>query len=212
MVSRMQISKESNLVFLLLLFLFQISYGQGEPIKFIELDVARSIHGSGDLRGINFSSNYVFQKNRFSQLVFIKGTIHDGEDTQIFELPGGRINDGSIRYTTAGVQVGYGIRYGFIKLKKHDTEIGVNGFGRYQSSSLYDVLTTYFAPLSDLPFPVAVFEHFESARTYAVGLNLILSHRFQITETVGIKAFGDFQYDTNGDTIRGYGLGISKVW
>lgn len=207
----MQISKESNLIIVLLFFLSQIGYGQREAKKFIELDFASSIHGSGDLQGINFSSSYVFQKNRFSQLVFIKGTIHDGEDTQIFELPDGRINDGSIRYTTAGVQVGYGVRYSFIKLDKHDTEIGVNGFARYQSSSLYDAFTR-FSSLPDIPFPVVILEHTEPARTYAVGLNIILSHRFRITESVGIKAFGDFQFDTNGDTIRGVGLGISKVW
>jgi hypothetical protein len=56
-----------------------------------------------------------------------------------------------------------------------------------------------------------LFEHFEPARTYAVGLNLMLSHRFKLTPPVNIKAFGDYQINTNGDTIRGYDSRISKI-
>jgi len=117
-----------------------------------------------------------------------------------------------VRYTTAGVQVGYGIRHSVLQLKRHDTEIGINSFVKYQTSSLYDSSNTLFAPITVLPFPVVVFEHFEPARTYAVALKLMLSHRFKLTPTVNIKAFGDFQINTNGDTIRGYCSGISKIW
>jgi hypothetical protein len=76
---------------------------------------------------------------------------------------------------------------------------------------MYDNSNTLFAPITGLPFPIVLFEHFEPARTYAVGLNLMLSHRFKLTPTVADNSFGDYQINTNGDTIRGYDSRISKI-
>jgi hypothetical protein len=203
----------SKIIAFLLLILSSLSlYGQDMTSKSVELELARSKHGSGDLTGFSFASNYIFTKNRFSQLVFIEGSIHDGEYTLIFDTPDGLTNDGSIRYTTAGVQVGYGVRYSLFEFKNQKTEVGLNGLIRYQSTSLYDTVTILFPALTDIPFPVVVLGQESDARTIALGSKLILSHRVALTKTIDLKALGSFQYDTNGDTIGGYGLGISKRW
>lgn len=207
----MQILKGSKLFLLLVMVTFVLN-GQDITSKTIELDVSKTFHGSGDLGGFGFSNNYVFKKNKFSQLVFIEGTIHDGENLLIFDAPDGRNVDGSIRYTTAGVQVGYGIRYDVLRFKKQYTSVGLNSFFRYQSSSLYDGVSIYYPELTELPIPLIAFEHLESARTYAVGLKLIVSHTIKLTTTLDLRLHGNFQFDSNEDSIRGYGIGIAKTW
>jgi hypothetical protein len=197
----------------LLFFIFSLTLnGQEITSKTIELDVSNTVHGSGDLGGLSFSSNYVFKKNKYSQLIFIEGTIHDGENLLIFDAPDGRTVDGSIRSTTAGVQVGYGIRYDVLRFNKQYTSIGLSSFLRYQSSSLYDVVSIYYPQLTEFPIPLIAFEHLESARTYAVGLKLIVSHTIKLTRALDLRLHGNFQFDSNEDSIRGYGIGIAKTW
>jgi hypothetical protein len=61
------------------------------PKRKLELVAGPSIHGTGDMRGINFATKYeeTFKK-RFSWTVGIGGTIHDGAYSLIFKDPPGK--------------------------------------------------------------------------------------------------------------------------
>ena len=77
---------------------------------------------------------------------------------------------------------------------------------------MYDGVSIYYPELTELPIPLIAFEHLESARTYAVGLKLIVSHTIKLTTTLDLRLHGNFQFDSNEDSIRGYGIGIAKTW
>lgn len=67
-----------NKILAVVLFVCSFISGQQLSSNSIELEFNKSIHGSGNQTGMGFASNYLLKKSRFSQLLFVEGTIHDG--------------------------------------------------------------------------------------------------------------------------------------
>lgn len=209
MVYRIQILKESKRFLLFLLFLSVTNLVGQENIQ-IELNIYSSRHGTGDLNGVSFTSNYIKPINKnFSYLFSIGGSTHHGKDELLFNVEGRDI-DSSILFTTSGIQLGIGLDYKFINTYKHKFRFRLIPFIRYQSTSIPDVSTILFPPLTELPFPVIVFEQNSPSETLAVGLESNFIYNFRLFKTLSINILGSFQFDSNGDTLRGLGLGLVK--
>ncbi|TXD53501.1 MULTISPECIES: hypothetical protein [unclassified Polaribacter] len=171
-----------------------------------------SRHGTGDLNGISFSSNYIKPiKKNLSYLITIGGSTHQGKNELIYNLNGKDI-DGSILYTTSGIQLGFGLDYNLIKIKKHKFNVRLIPFIRYQSTSIPDVSTILYPPITELPLPVIYFEQFRPSETIAAGLESNLIYNLTLFNTVSLNLIASFQFDTNGDTLRGLGIGLVKTF
>ena len=204
-----QTFKENKFIFLIIL-IWCITATSAQDNFSLELNMSRSKHGSGDFLGFDFSTNFVKPiKKNLSYVISVGGSTHQRKKELFFTINGVE-NDGSILYVTSGFQVGFGLDYKFVNLDKHKFGIRLIPFGRYQSTSLPDAVTTLFPIITDVPFPVIYFERTSPSQTLAVGVDTSLIYTIKLYKTFSLNLFGSFQFDTNGDNIIGYGLGIVK--
>lgn len=198
------------LLFVTLVIVQFHSYGQKQN-EMLSLTAGPAFHGSGDMRGLNFNFEYKkYFRKKWYYSIDIGGHIHNQQFYLFFTTPDGVDHDGSVRSTVAGLQAGGGIGYNFIRTYHHDLSIKTSAFYRYQSSSLYDVLTVLYEPATGLPFPVIVIQHKEAQKKFSPGLNLQLAYRYYFSRKYSIGIAGSFQFDTNGDNIMNGGLGIGR--
>ena len=170
------------------------------------LSAGRSRHGSGDINGFIFTTEYSrYIKKSFSLGVSISGTIHDGS-SPLFFTGSGRSIDGSIRYTVAGFQLSPTVGYSFVKTPRHEILARLGGLLRYQSSSLPDDFIIYYPAFTGLPFPVIVFNHTTPLRTFTIGATGQLFYYFNVTEKIFAGVIAGFQFDSGGDNISQVGI------
>lgn len=198
------------LYFLTLLLIQLHSYGQKQD-EMLSITAGPSFHGSGDMRGLNFSFEYrKYFRKKLYYAIDITGHIHNDQYHIFFTTPDGVDHDGSVRTTVAGLQLGGGIGYNLIRTSHHDLSFKTSAFYRYQSSSLYDVITVLYEPATGLPFPVVILQHKESQKKFSPGINLQLSYRYNVSKKYSIGIAGSFQFDTNEDNIMNGGLSIGR--
>ncbi|MBC8111906.1 MAG: hypothetical protein H7Y04_12670 [Verrucomicrobia bacterium] len=189
---------------------FTFAFGQNfdrPKNQFLGISMSRSKHGTGDIAGISFNTEYSRNiRKRISMIVTFGGTLHDGSKSLIYSSPSGETIDGSIRYTTGGIQTSFGIGYDFIQTLHHAFQVRLSPLLRYQSTSYYDVLTILFPPITGLPIPVVYFENLTPARTFAIGAMGHTSYNFTPKNRNIFRLFGEFQLDSNGDVISGLGV------
>jgi hypothetical protein len=163
------------------------------------------------MRGLIFNTEYVknFRKN-LSWVASVGGTIHDGFIPNYFTSPNGTEIDGSIRYTTAGVQATNHIGYSVIKRNDNQLELRAGALLRYQSSSYYDIVSINYPAGTGLPIPVIVFIHENPQRTFAIGGSAQIFYNYSITPKILLGALAGLQTDTNGDTITQLSLSIGR--
>jgi hypothetical protein len=181
------------------------------PKKKINLSIGRSIHGSGDIRGVLFSTEYSKQvRRKLSYTMALSGSIHNGEWPLFFYAPNGEYTDGSIRYTTAGMQFSMHYGFNFIKASKHELIYRMGGVLRYQSSSYYDAAEVLYPALTGLRVPVIVFNHSTPQNTIAVGGSAQLLYNYTLKNNITLGSLAGFQIDSNGDVISQISLTIGK--
>jgi hypothetical protein len=177
----------------------------------ISFSAGRSKHGTGDIRGLIFNTEYSRNlKQKLSWIVGVGGTIHDGVIPNFFTSPNGTEIDGSIRYTTAGVQATNQIGYSFINTNENQLELKAGALLRYQSSSFYDDVTIYYPAATGLPIPVILFVNQTPQKSFAVGGCAQIFYTYSITPKIIIGALAGLQTDTNGDTITQLSLSIGR--
>jgi len=206
---RFQILKGSKLIISILLCFSSWSIAAQDGFH-LELNVLRTKHGTGDMLGMSYNTNFVkrFKKN-LSYVISVGGSTHQWK-RELFFTVNGRENDGSILNVTSGFQVGFGLDYKFINSKNHKFGIRGLAFCRYQSTSLPDAFSILYPIITGVDFPVIYFEQTSPSQTFAVGLDLSLVYNIRIYKSFSLNLIGDFQFDTNGDNIIGYGTGIVK--
>jgi len=127
---------------------FTVASQQKLPGQSIHLIGGYSRHGSGDYNGIVFGAEYERYVNKRLSLIYsLRGTINDGK-TPIYvtNTITGQITDASIRFTTAGVQLGVSGGYSIFRNKTHGLSIALGAFARYQSASMA-MMATHFITL-----------------------------------------------------------------
>lgn len=193
--------------------LFCFSQTKNLPTQSVRFNIGKSTHGTDDLRGVSFGMAYTrYIKKKLSLEYHFKGTIHDGQDTYLLFLNNTLEQDGSLRMTTAGFQIGSLIRYSPIRSAHHEFTIAAGPYGRFQSSSLGDngYAARFPQPGSTYPRIQITFDNDAPQRRYTVGYMAELSYNFTIKKGLFTGINAAFQNDNNGDAITHLGLMIGK--
>ena len=179
----------------------------------IQLIGGYSRHGSGDMKGIVFGTEYInYLTKRFSLNYNIRATINSSKDEYIVtNNTTGTTTDASIRYTTAGVQLGVNAGLSVIKSTRHDLKISLGAFGRYQSASNgSDGYAAYYPPVTGVPTVLIGYDNRTPQETVAVGGILQFQYDFTFGNKVYIGVILGFQTDTNGDAIPQVALTVGR--
>lgn len=131
----------------------------------------------------------------------LSSTIHDGKFALFYEYPQGRIVDGSILYTNAGIQFTGSIGYSLLKKSRSQLEIQLGGMLRYQSSSFSDSVTILYPAFTGLDYPVVLFDNQSKSRTLSPGMSSALTYNYNFYKKYLIGGGTNFQFDSNGDNI-----------
>lgn len=201
-----------GLILLLLLIAPWVLFAQAKfPNEQLQVIAGPSNHETGDMRGVIFTTEYIhYFKKHLSWTVALGGTIHDGSIPLFFNNQNGNSVDGSIRYTTAGMQTTSHFGYSFIRTSRHELEIKAGALLRYQSSSYYDQVSISYPLATGLPMPVISFENKTPQRTYAFGGSSQIVYNYTINQGISFGIQAGFQTDTNGDTITQAAVTIGK--
>lgn len=201
-----------KLILLLLLITSFSLFSQTKlPKQQFEIIAGRSTHGTGDLRGLIFISEYSkYFTKKLSWTAALGGTIHDGSLPLFFNDPGSQSIDGSIRYTTAGVQTAGYLGYSFIRTNRHEVQVRAGALLRYQSSSYYNEVSVLYPLATGLAIPVNYFVNTTPQRTFAFGGSSELLYSYTFKKEISLGVLAGLQTDTNGDTITQTALTIGK--
>jgi hypothetical protein len=183
------------------------------PKHLIQAIGGPSRHGSGDMRGVIFGTAYrKYTSPKFSLEYSIKGTIHSSVHTLIFtDNTFLQSTDASVRFTTAGVQLGVNGGLSLIRTRKDEFIISLGVFGRYQSASNGDDgYGLYYPQQTNVPTILVGYDNRTPQQTGAFGglLQLHYNHTFNNKIAIGIAP--GFQTDTHGDAIPYAALTIGR--
>ncbi len=170
-----------------------------------------SKHGSGDMKGMVFGVEYTSYFNkRFSLTYSLRSTINSSTD-KILVDNGGTVTDASVRFTTAGVQLGVIGGTSLIHSAHHEFMIKLGAFGRYQSASNgSDGYILYGPAATGVPTYLVGYQNVTPQETVALGGILQFQYNFTFGKNLFIGLQPGFQTDTNGDAIPHVALTIGK--
>lgn len=183
------------------------------PNKAIQVVGGYSRHGSGDMNGIAFGTEYIkYISNRFSLNYNIRASINDGKTLIIVDNPAASARtDASVRFTTAGVQLGVNGGLSIVRSRRHEVMISLGGFGRYQSASNGSDGYAMFYPLSTgQPTVLIGYNNRTPQETFSVGGLLQVQYNFTIKNKIYLGILPGFQTDTNGDAIPQLVLAVGR--
>jgi len=183
------------------------------PNKSIQVIGGYSKHGSGDFKGIVFGTEFTnYHTKKLSLTYGFRATINDGKETIIVNnTTTGTSTDASIRFTTAGVQLGVNGGLSIIRSQHHELMLSLGAFGRYQSASNgSDGYSLYFPAATGQPTVLVGYDNKTPQRTYAFGGILQLQYNYTFKSKFFIGVLGAFQNDTNGDAIPQAALSVGK--
>jgi hypothetical protein len=178
--------------------------------NYLQVEGISSFHGSGDLEGFAYSIDYIKkQNNYFFWTIGIGGSVHDGVFPLFFTGDNGNLVDGSVRYTTAGLQLQSAFNIGLHLTKKLQVGIGAGPILRYQSSSNTAVVHVLYPAGTGLPYPVLILDNVEPHRTFSIGGRGCVFVSVSVKKYM-VKPSWSLQTDSNGDMLSGFGLGIGR--
>lgn len=196
-----------------LLFFSSVSAQTKIPNRAIQLTGGYAKHGSGDYNGASFGAEYIrYQTRRFSLNYNFRSSINHGKDRIIIEDNNtGTTRDGSIRFTTAGVQAGVNGGFSFIRTAKHELLTSLGVFARYQSASNgTDGYRLYYPNMTGVPAILVEYRNETPQETFAVGGLFQLQYNYTINNRISLGLAGGFQTDTNSDAILQGGITIAR--
>lgn len=176
--------------------------------KSIQVDAGTGMHGSGDLAGLSLNTSYThYFRKKVSYTIEIGTSIHYGSSALYFTDNSGKNVDGSVRFTTAGIQLAGKIGLSVFRNKKNDLGLRLGPLVRYQSSSTPDSISIRF-PAAGTGFnvPVTIIGNENPQNTLALGGALQLFYNYSISNKIYIGPSAGFQIDSNGDTISNLSL------
>lgn len=206
---------EASILILVIIVFHMRLMGQSQtnlPSHHLQLIIGKSKHGTGDVNGISFNTNYSkYFKRKIGWIVELGGTIHDGSVPVFYTDGNGNNVDGSYYWTTAGIQVTGKIGYAIIRTSNQELQASLGPMLRYQSTSYPDFLAVVWpAAGTGLPFPVINLENHNSRKTVSIGGNGAIAYNYTFDNLLTIGILGSFQIDTNGDTISQLAFSIGK--
>lgn len=179
-------------------------HAQKLPDQQILVTGGYSKHGSGDMQGIVFGTEYTkYNSPKLSLNYYFRGSINNAADTIIINNDfSGMRQDASIRFTTAGVQAGVNVRYSFVRNKRNELLISLGGFGRYQSASNgSDGYSLYYPSTTGVPTVLVEYNNKTTQKTYTLGGLLQFQYNYTFNKNIVAGLSPGFQTDTNGDVL-----------
>ncbi|MBI3139888.1 MAG: hypothetical protein HYZ15_15020 [Sphingobacteriales bacterium] len=196
-----------------LFFCFSVSAQTNLPGRAIQLTGGYARHGSGDYNGISFGAEYIrYLGKRVSLNYNFRSSINNGKDKIIIaDNNAGTTKDGSIRFTTAGVQAGVDGGFSFIRTARHELLTSLGVFARYQSASNgTDGYRLYYPNTTGVPAVLVEYMNRTPQQTIAVGGLFQLRYNYTIKNKISLGFSGGFQTDSNGDAILQGGITIAR--
>jgi hypothetical protein len=192
---------------------FKLNAQDKLPGNAIQVIGGFSKHGSGDYEGIVFGTDYIhYHTKKLSLTYSFRGTINDGKETIIVNnTTTGTRTDASVRFTTAGVQLGVNGGLSIIRSQHHELMLSIGAFGRYQSASNgSDGYTLYYPQATGQPTVLVGYDNKTDQNTYAFGGIGQLHYNYTFKSKFYIGILGAFQNDTNGDVIPQAALSVGR--
>jgi hypothetical protein len=186
---------------------------QKKADRHLQMAAGYSSHGSGDLRGIVFGTEYTkYQNERFSLNYNLRAGIHFGKEKIILvNQTAGTTQDQSIRFTTAGVQVGVNGGFSLLRRLNHEFMIALGPFGRFQSASNgSDGYSLYYPNTTGIPVVLVEYNNRTPQNTFALGGLVQIRYSFTNGRNISFTIAPAFQTDTNGDAIPQLALLVGK--
>ncbi|MEO6220116.1 MAG: hypothetical protein ABIO81_06790 [Ginsengibacter sp.] len=165
------------------------------------------------MNGIVFGTDYINYISKKVSLDYnITATINDGKTLIIVnDVISGTQTDASIRFTTAGVQIGVNGRLSIIRNLKHEFMFSLGVFGRYQSASNgSDGYSVYYPQATGQPTILIGYDNRTPQETFSLGGIFQFQYNFTFNNKIYIGLLPGFQTDTNGDAIPQIALTIGK--
>jgi hypothetical protein len=175
--------------------------------------IGYSKHGSGDMTGIVFGASYTrYLTKKFSLNYDLRGTInYDKHEYEYIHQPSGTRTDASVRFTTAGVQLGVNAQLSVVRSLQHEVIISLGAFGRYQSASNgSDGYSAYPPGATGMPAYLIGYDNRTQQNTFAAGGLLQFQYNFTFRNNLFAGVVGGLQTDTNGELIPQAGLTIGR--
>ena len=200
------------------LVIYVTSFGKADaqdPIHrhALQLTAGYSLHGSGDMKGIGAGAEYIRYSSKKLFLNYnLRSTINNQKHEIIINnISAGTTQDASIRFTTAGIQLGVDAGFDFIKSKVLNSSISLGGFVRYQSASNgTDGYSLYGPAATGLPTILVEYSNKTPQETVAFGGLLQLQFNVNVSRQWYMGLVPRFQTDTNGDAIVLLGLSVGR--
>jgi hypothetical protein len=182
------------------------------PGRAIQFVAGYGLHGSGDLDGIVFGAEHIkYCSKRFSLNYNFRGSINTGKEVIITAGSGNSTNDASLRYTTAGVQLGVNAGYSFARSSAHEFMTSFGPFLRYQSASNgTDGFSRYDPSQTGIPTTLIGFDNRSNQQTISFGAIFQLHYNYTFNNKTFIGINPGFQTDTNGDAMPQVALAIGR--
>lgn len=196
------------------IFLYSQGYSQLKlPTSALQVSAGYSRHGSGDFEGIIFGTEYIkYYSKKLSLNYNIRATINDGQETiRVHNTTSDTHTDASIRFTTAGVQLGVDGGLSIVRSKSIELMLSLGAFGRFQSASNgTDGYQLYYPNATGQPTVLVGYDNHTPIRTLAVGgiIHFNINYTFKNKYFIGLGPA--FQTDTNGDAIPQGSLMIGR--
>lgn len=203
-----------HFIVIVMIFFSAFSIAQSKlPANALKITGGYSKHGSGDFKGIVFGTEYVDYLTRKISLNYnFRATLNDGKETIIVNnSTTGTRTDASVRFTTAGVQVGINGGLSIIRNSKSELLISLGAFGRYQSASNgADGYSLYYPSLTGQPTVLIGYDNQTPQRTFAVGGIFQFEYNYTLKDKIYIGLTPAFQTDSNGDAIMQVALSVGR--
>ena len=173
------------------------------PQNSIHLAAGLSEHGTDFVNGfaMTVEYNHYFRK-KLSWSGGVGSTLHDGS-TGVYFLNNNVERNGSVRFTTGGVQTWLRLGYSFILTSHHNLQIELGPLFRYQTTSNPEIIGLLLNP--DIYFTAPL-----RARSYSLGGIGSISYAYTFKNNIFLRLQACLQYDTNEDALNMFGLGIGK--
>ncbi|MDQ3278091.1 MAG: hypothetical protein M3Q06_07180, partial [Bacteroidota bacterium] len=139
----------------------------------------------------------------FSLNYHFRGSINNATDKITFrDNFAGITTDASVRFTTAGVQLGASGQYSFVRTRHQEFLVSLGAFGRYQSASNgSDGYQIYYPNRTNVPAVLIGYQNRTPQKTYAIGGLFQFAYNYTFNQNFLIGFAPGLQTDTNGDMI-----------
>ncbi|MFT3903489.1 MAG: hypothetical protein QM727_09960 [Niabella sp.] len=200
--------KQGVLVLALGIFSTAAMAQTGGQAVFLDIDQSWFHDGmEGQAVGVQYSKGFAKKLDWFAELGF---TMNAERIRDKYTNPDNVALVHENRFVAAAMQVGGGLAYKPL-CKKSEISIQLGPVVRYQASSAYGVIVTYYPEYTKLSSAVSNIGYAnKDLKTVAVGGKLRVAYTYTFTKGFLVGANGYLQNDSEKDKFYGFGLTLGK--